>query len=90
MESYFQYESEDGNVISGTWISTPGTYYASYSHPTMHEFVHIIEGRMLITPDGSAPIPLESGDAFVVEPGFKGTWEVIVMVRKHFVLASGK
>jgi uncharacterized cupin superfamily protein len=88
MESYFQHKSEDGRVISGTWKSTVGTYRAEYSLPTTHEFVHVIEGKLRITPDGGKPITLLPGDAFVIEPGFVGTWEVVEPVRKHFVLAS--
>ncbi len=27
------------------------------------------------------------GDVFVIEPGMKGTWEVVETVRKYFVFA---
>ncbi len=88
MESYFQQKSADGRVICGTWISTVGTYHAVYEHATMHEFVHVIEGKLVITPEGGKSVTLLPGDAFVIEPGFAGTWEVLEPVRKHFVLAS--
>jgi uncharacterized cupin superfamily protein len=29
-------------------------------------------------------VTVQSGDAFVVESDFKGTWEIIEPVRKHF------
>lgn len=41
----------------------------------------------MITPDGMEPIHLRAGDIFVVEPGMKGTWEVVETVRKYFVFA---
>jgi len=41
----------------------------------------------VITPEGMAPIHLRAGDIFVVEPGMKGTWEVVETVRKYFVFA---
>lgn len=88
MESYFQFKSDDNRVISGTWTSTTGKYHTIYADPKLHEFVHMIDGKLVITPDGGAPVNLGPGDAFVIEPGFKGTWEVIEPVRKHFVLAS--
>ena len=39
-----------------------------------------------ITPDGGAPVTLNPGDAFVVEPNFKGTWKIEAPVRKHFAI----
>jgi len=88
MESFFQFGQPGDRVVSGTWTSTVGTYHATYSHPTMHEFVHMIEGKMTITPEGGSAVELSAGDAFMIEPGFVGTWEVLEPVRKHFVLAS--
>ncbi len=38
-------------------------------------------------PDGGEPIHLKAGDIFVIEPGMKGTWEVVETVRKYFVFA---
>ena len=35
----------------------------------------------------SAALQLVAGDIFVVEPGMKGTWEVVETVRKYFVFA---
>jgi len=88
MESYFQFQSDDNRVICGTWTSTVGKYRTLYEHPTMHEFVHLIEGRIIITPDNGKPVTLNPGDAYVIEPGFAGVWDVVEPVRKHFVLAS--
>jgi hypothetical protein len=44
----------------------------------------MIVGKIIITPDGGTPVTVKSGDAFVVESAFKGTWEIIEPVRKHF------
>lgn len=83
MKTWVQHSSADGSVISGTWHATPGTWHASYK---FYEFVHLIEGQITITPDGDAPVTLRPGDAFVVEPGFKGTWKIEQPVRKHFCI----
>lgn len=55
--------------------------------PNKWEYCHFQEGYCVITPDGLAPIHLRAGDIFVVEPGMKGTWEVVETVRKYFVFA---
>ena len=81
MQTWILHTSNDGRMISGVWTATPGTYHATYAE---YEFVHIIKGRITITPDGEEPINVGPGDAFVVEAGFKGTWEIIESVVKHF------
>jgi uncharacterized protein len=83
MKTWVQHTSADGSVISGTWEATVGSWHASYA---FYEFVHLIEGRIIITPDGGQPVTLGPGDAFVVEPTFKGTWKVEAPVRKHFCI----
>ena len=81
MKTWILNTSNDGSMISGYWEATPGTYYAVYSE---YEFVHILEGEVVITPDGCDSVSLVAGDTFVVEADFKGTWEIIQTVRKYF------
>ncbi len=83
MRYWVQHTTADGSVISGTWEATPGTWHATYQ---LYEFVHLIEGEIIITPDGGAPVTVGPGDAFAVEPTFKGTWQVTKPVRKHFCI----
>lgn len=83
MKTWVQHTSADGSVISGTWEATTGTWHASYS---FYEFVHLIDGQITITPDGGTPVTLHPGDAFAVEPTFKGTWKIEKPVRKHFCI----
>jgi len=49
MKTWILHSSEDSKMISGYWEATPGTYHATY---TGYEFVHLIAGRIVITPDG--------------------------------------
>ncbi|MEJ6783754.1 cupin domain-containing protein [Aminobacter sp. Piv2-1] len=86
MKTAVQHKTRDGKVLSGTWQATPGTYHASY---TDYEFVHMISGRIIITPDGGESVEVGPGDAFVVEADFKGTWKIIEPVTKHFVVTVG-
>ena len=83
MKTWVQHTSADGKIISGTWAATPGTYHATYS---AYEFVHLIEGEIIITPDGGEAVTLRPGDAFVIEADFKGVWEITKPVLKHFVV----
>ena len=81
MKTWVLHTSADGSMISGVWEATPGTFHATYDG---FEFVHLLAGKLTITPDNGEPVTLKAGDAFVVEPDFKGTWQVEETVRKHF------
>jgi uncharacterized protein len=81
MTTWVLHTSTDGTMMSGYWEATVGSYHATY---TAYEFVHLIAGRIVITPDGGAPVTVVAGDAFVVEKDFKGTWKIEENVRKHF------
>jgi len=86
MKTWVLHTSNDASMISGYWEATPGTYHAVYSE---YEFVHIIAGKLIITPDGGTPVALGPGDAFVVEAGFKGLWKIEETIRKHFAIKLG-
>lgn len=77
------YETPDGRFFSGIWESDPGTWRIEY---TEAEFCHIIEGESRIAEDGGASFTVKAGDAFVIPPGFKGTWEVVTRTRKHYAI----
>jgi len=81
MQYWVLHTNADASMISGVWEATPGTFHATYSG---YEFVHLIKGRITITPDGGTPVTVTAGDAFVVEADFKGTWKIEEPVRKHF------
>ena len=81
MKTYVQHTSADGSMVSGYWEATRGTYRAIY---TGFEFVHLLAGRVVITPDGGEPVEMSAGCAFIVEPGFTGTWDIKEPVAKHF------
>ncbi|MFZ5710426.1 MAG: cupin domain-containing protein [Pseudomonadota bacterium] len=81
MRTWVLHTSAAGDMACGIWECTPGTYHATY---TAYEYVVMIEGRIVITPDGDQPVTVRAGDAFVVEPTFRGTWRIEEKVRKHF------
>ncbi len=81
MKTWVLHSSKDGEMVSGIWECTKGSYHATY---TAYEYVVLIKGRIVITPDGGTPVTVQAGDAFVVEKDFKGTWKIEEDVRKHF------
>ena len=50
------------------------------------EFVHVLNGRAILTVEGAAPQTFETGDSFVVPKGFTGTWEMQDNFREMIVI----
>lgn len=79
------FESEGGDLIAGTWTSTPGKWRAFSDRD---EFCYITSGHVrLIAEDGSAQ-SFKAGDAFLIPDGFRGYWQVVETTTKHFVVRS--
>lgn len=79
------YTGENGRLYCGIWESTPGKVAINY---TEWEFCHLIEGRVVITGETSEEWHLRQGDAFMIPAGFRGTWETVETVRKHYVILT--
>lgn len=76
-------EDLDGELVSGYWEAQPGKWEFE---ATAWEFCHIISGEVVLTtPDGVATT-MKTGDAFVMRPGLKCTWDVKETLLKHYVI----
>lgn len=69
--------------FAGVWESSPGKWRIEYDE---WEFCSIISGTSVIVSDDGVETRLGAGDSFVIQPGFKGTWEVFATTRKLFVV----
>jgi hypothetical protein len=81
------FTGEDGRLLSGIWECTPGKVPVDYSE---WEFCHFIAGKAILTNDKGKSWTLKKGDAFIIPAGFKGTWETVRKVRKHYVILLPK
>jgi uncharacterized protein len=55
------------------------------------EFCHIISGECELKKDGSRKAwRFKKGDAFIIPAGFKGTWETVKALKKHYVILGPK
>lgn len=72
-----------GEVIAGTWTSTPGKWRA-FTH--RDEFCHIVAGHVRLIGDDGTVQTFKTGDAFMIPNGFSGCWEVVETTTKHFVV----
>lgn len=77
------FKNAAGDVIAGTWTSTPGKWHAFTDRD---EFCTIVSGLVrLIAEDGQAQT-FQTGDAFLIPNGFRGYWDVVETTTKHFVI----
>jgi uncharacterized cupin superfamily protein len=76
------FSDASGRFHAGLWSHGPGVLAVDY---TETELCVILEGRVrLATDDGS--VEYEEGDAFVIAPGFRGTWESVGRVTKAYAI----
>ena len=81
------FTGEDDRLYCGIWESTPGKVTVSYDE---WEFCHFIAGEAILTNEEGTSWTLREGDAFIIPSGFKGTWETVRTVRKHYVILLPK
>ena len=51
--------------------------------------VHFIEGKAILTMRKARSGP-KKGDGFIIPAGFKGTWETVKKLHKHYVILMPK
>jgi uncharacterized cupin superfamily protein len=74
-----------GKIMVAVYQAAPGKVHiddAKYD-----EFVQILEGRLILTPDGGdESYEYKTGDSFVVPKGYTGTWHMPEKYRELIVI----
>ena len=79
-------QSADKRVSSGLWSCEPGQFEWTFS---WDEFVHVLEGEVDITAEGSDQTQtLRGGDMAHFPLGMKAHWHVKQAIRKFFVIRT--
>lgn len=76
------FSDASGRFHAGHWRAEPGVLSVIY---TETELCVLIEGRVRLS-DGTTAVEYGPGDAFVIEAGFRGTWESIGRVTKIYAI----
>ena len=82
-QTWNHFVGEDERLYCGIWESNKGTVNVSYDE---WEFCHFIQGEAILTREDGRRWQLSRGDAFIIPAGFKGTWETVRKVKKHYVI----
>lgn len=87
-KTWNHWEGEDGRLFCGIWESTPGKVSIVCEE---WEFCHIISGEVVLRQEGSRKSwRFKRGDAFIMPSGFRGTWETVKTLKKHYVILMPK
>lgn len=79
------FQSPDGNLLAGTWTSTPGKWHA---FADKDEYCYIVSGHCALTHEDGTRNEFSAGSSFFIPNGFRGFWEVIETTTKHFVIRN--
>jgi uncharacterized cupin superfamily protein len=79
--------SEDEKTSTGIWECEPGR--SRWDMEGEGEFIHVISGSMVCTPDGGEAVTLRAGDSMTFAPGWKGEWNITETLRKVYVIFPG-
>jgi uncharacterized cupin superfamily protein len=77
-----------GNVSAGVWEVE--AYKERMDNYPVDEFCYVLEGRLIITPDGGPPEEFKQGDAFVLRRGTSGVWDCPETFKKYYVIVEPK
>ena len=86
-KTWNHFTGEDDRLYCGIWESTPGKVKVAYDE---WEFCHFIEGKAILTNEEGKSWTIKKGDGFIIPAGFKGTWETVKKVKKHYVILMPK
>jgi uncharacterized cupin superfamily protein len=77
------YSSENGAFTTGTWTHPRGIFPAEFNYD---EVCVLLEGHVRLTSETGFTAEFKAGETFVIPKGFKGTWETLEPVRKHYII----
>jgi uncharacterized cupin superfamily protein len=78
-------QSDDQLVTQGVWECTAGKFNWDYG---WDEFVMVLEGEAIITPENRPSFALRVGDFGYFPLGLKVEWHVPSYIRKTFVIRT--
>lgn len=72
-------------VSAGIWACEPGAWHIAFADDK-DEYFHVLAGRLRIADQDGNTKEFGPGDACIIPAGFRGIFEVLEAVRKHYVL----
>ena len=84
-ETWTLYQAPVDGVAAGIWTCEPGRWRIEFG-PAEHEYFIVLEGRARLHDEAGRVTDVGPGQAAMIPAGFRGSFEVLERVRKHFVV----
>ena len=81
------FTSASGEMNAGIWACEKGSWRIAFA-PTKDEYFYVLEGRCRVIDEQGLAAEAGPGDAMVIPAGFKGVFEVVEPMRKHYVIVE--
>lgn len=81
------FTNASGEVSAGVWACERGSWRIAFG-PSKDEYFYVLEGRCRVIDEDGQAAEAGPGDAMVIPAGFKGVFEVVEPVRKHYVIVD--
>ncbi len=63
------------------WEKEESEFPWYYDEP---ETCYILEGEVIVTPEGGEPVRIQKGDLVTFPAGMSCTWKILKKIRKHY------
>ena len=83
------FTNNSGEVFSGVWGSEVGSWNIVFGD-TEDEFFYVTEGRCRVIDENGIASEAGPGDTLIIPAGFKGVFEVLEPMKKHYVIIERK
>ena len=80
----YKHDFHLGKILVAVYEAGPGKVYIDGA--VYDEFVQILEGRLILTPDGGDAVEFKQGDSLVVPQGYKGYWHMPEKYRELIII----
>lgn len=78
------YNFHTGKILVSVYEAGPGKVYIEGS--VYDEFIQVLEGRLILTPDSGGEYEYKAGDSLVLPRGYKGYWHMPEKYRELIVI----
>ena len=82
--TFRQHNFHTGKIMVSVYESDPATVQIDGS--LYDEYVYILEGRLILTPEGGDSYEFTVGDSLVVPKGYKGEWRMPEPYRELIII----
>lgn len=83
------FTNDSGEMFAGVWACEPGSWRIEFG-AREDEFFFVTEGRCRIVDEAGNAVEAGPGESLVIPAGFKGVFEVLQAMKKHYVIVERK